>query len=77
MRSTQVALAILVTFGTGFHVKSLVLTPGVAPDRPASQQLGNGEIYDFELVPAVPGDLRINVTTGAGGLLATVPIRVR
>jgi FtsP/CotA-like multicopper oxidase with cupredoxin domain len=49
----------------------------LATSRPASQQLGNGEIYDFELMPAVPGDLRIDVTTGAGGLLVTVPIRVR
>jgi hypothetical protein len=53
------------------------LPSALATNRPASQQLGNGEIYDFELVPAVPGDLRIDVTTGAGGLLMRVPIRVR
>ena len=33
MRSTTVAMAILITFGTGFHVKSPVSTAGVAPDR--------------------------------------------
>jgi FtsP/CotA-like multicopper oxidase with cupredoxin domain len=53
------------------------LPSALATNRPASQQLGNGEIYDFEFVPAVPGDLRIDVTTGAGALLMTVPIRVR
>jgi hypothetical protein len=45
--------------------------------RPASQQMGNGETYDFELVPATAGDLRFTVSSAAGALLATVPIRVR
>ena len=53
------------------------LPPSLATERRATQQLGNGETYDFELVPATPADLRIDVTTGAGALLVSVPIRVR
>ena len=45
--------------------------------RPAIQQMGNGETYDFELVPSVAGDLRFTVSSAAGALLQTVPIRVR
>ncbi|MEX2177374.1 MAG: multicopper oxidase domain-containing protein, partial [Gemmatimonadaceae bacterium] len=33
MRSTTVAMAMLITFGTGFHAKPVVVTMGVAPDR--------------------------------------------
>src|SRR5688572_2199986 len=44
---------------------------------PALQQLGNGEVYDFEYTPTAPGNLRFMVTTGNGIHLATVPIRVR
>jgi len=49
----------------------------LATERRASQQLGNGENYDFEYTPSVPGTLRIDVTTGAGVVLVSVPIRVR
>jgi FtsP/CotA-like multicopper oxidase with cupredoxin domain len=45
--------------------------------RPAMQQMGNGETYDFELAPAVAEDLRITVSSAAGVVLATVPVRVR
>jgi manganese oxidase len=45
--------------------------------RPAVQQLGNGETYDFELVPSVPGDYKLVVTAGAGAVLASMPMRVR
>ena len=45
--------------------------------RPAVQQMGNGETYDFELAPATPGDLRFTMSSGVGALLATVPIRIR
>jgi hypothetical protein len=53
------------------------LPPSFATKRPATQQLGNGEIYDFEFVPAAAGDIRIDVRTAVGVLLVTVPIRVR
>ena len=53
------------------------LPPDQATVRPAVQQLGNGEAYDFELVPDAPGDLRLLVTTGVGVPLASLPIRVR
>ncbi|MFL5580977.1 MAG: multicopper oxidase domain-containing protein [Gemmatimonadaceae bacterium] len=53
------------------------LPPVRAVERPARQQFGNGEAYDFELVPEAPGDLRLTVTSAAGVLLAQVPIRVR
>lgn len=45
--------------------------------RPAVQQMGNGETYDFELAPTAPGDLRFTVSSAAGQLLASMPIRVR
>jgi len=48
-----------------------------ATRRPSVQQMGNGETYDFEFVPATPGDLRLRVTTGVGVPLVTMPIRVR
>ena len=49
----------------------------LATERRASQQLGNGETYDFEMTPSAPGDLRIDVRTGVGVLLVSVPIHVR
>jgi FtsP/CotA-like multicopper oxidase with cupredoxin domain len=48
-----------------------------ATTRPAVQQMGNGETYDFELAPVTPGDLRFTVSSGVGALLASIPIRVR
>ncbi|HEX2779127.1 MAG TPA: multicopper oxidase domain-containing protein, partial [Gemmatimonadaceae bacterium] len=38
------------------------LPPERATERPATQQLGNGETYDFELVPREAGTLRFTVT---------------
>lgn len=48
-----------------------------AASRPAQQQMGNGETYDFEFTPTTPGDLRISVTSNVGVPLAAVPIHVR
>jgi manganese oxidase len=48
-----------------------------AVSGPSEIQMGNGETYDFEFVPAAAGELRIDVTTGAGVLLASLPIHVR
>lgn len=46
--------------------------------RPAVQQMGNGETYDFELTPTAPGDLRLTVSTAVGGvLLVSMPVHVR
>ena len=53
------------------------LPPDRATTRRAQQQMGNGETYDFELVPTAAGDLRITVSSAAGAVLATVPVRVR
>ena len=53
------------------------LPAALATVRPSTQQLGNGEIYDFELVPAAAGAMQIDVRTGAGVLLNSVPVRVR
>jgi hypothetical protein len=39
--------------------------------------MGNGETYDFDFVPSVAGDLHFDVTNAGGGLLASMPIRVR
>ena len=53
------------------------LPPDQATLRPAVQQMGNGETYDFELVAASPGDLRFTVSSGAGAVLATMTVRIR
>jgi FtsP/CotA-like multicopper oxidase with cupredoxin domain len=45
--------------------------------RPAVQQMGNGETYDFELAPDAAGTLRITVSSAVGQLLAVVPVMVR
>ena len=45
--------------------------------RPAVQQSGNGETYDFEFTPTSPGDIRFTMTSGVGVPLVTMPIRVR
>lgn len=45
--------------------------------RPAVQQMGNGETYDFEVVPTAPGDLRFTISSNAGQVLATLPVRIR
>jgi hypothetical protein len=52
------------------------LPPQRATVRPSMQQMGNGETYDFELVPTVAGDLRFTVSSAGGLLLNTLPIRV-
>ena len=48
-----------------------------ATTRPAAQQMGNGETYDFELAPTAPGDLRFTVSSAAGVLLVSQTFRVR
>jgi len=39
--------------------------------------MGNGETFDFEVVPSAPGELRFWITTGTNVLLVELPIRVR
>jgi manganese oxidase len=48
-----------------------------ATERPAVQQMGNGESFDYEVLPATPGDYRFWVTTGNNVGLVSLPIRVR
>ncbi len=45
--------------------------------RPSSQQLGNGETYDFAFTAPAVGALHLDVTSGLGVLLASVPLRVK
>lgn len=52
------------------------LPDGQRVSGPAEIQMGNGETYDFWFTPSEAGDLRIDVTTGGGALLATLPITV-
>ena len=40
-------------------------------------QMGNGETYDFEFIPAAAGEFRIEVLSAPGLLLATQPIVVK
>ena len=44
---------------------------------PSAIQMGNGETYDFEFTPEAAGDLRVEVTTGTGDLLVSMPVHVR
>jgi FtsP/CotA-like multicopper oxidase with cupredoxin domain len=44
---------------------------------PSTIQMGNGETYDFEFVPTTAGDIRIEVTSGIGDLLVSMPVHVR
>ena len=53
------------------------LPPEQATMRPAQQQTGNGETYDFELTPTAPGDLRFTLSSAVGARLVSMPIRVR
>ena len=53
------------------------LPPDQATRRPALQQAGNGETYDFEFTPDAPGDLRFTMSSAAGVRLVSMPIRVR
>ena len=55
----------------------MTLPADQATVRPAVQQMGNGETYDFELVPTAPGDLRFTVSSGVGVLLVSQTFRVR
>ena len=48
-----------------------------ATARRSAVQMGNGETYDFEFVPAAAGELRIEVLSAPGLLLATQPIVVK
>ena len=45
--------------------------------RPAQQQSGNGETYDFEFTPTAPGDVRFTMSSAVGDRLVSMPIRVR
>jgi hypothetical protein len=39
--------------------------------------MGNGESFDYEVVPAAPGDYRFWVTSSNNALLVSLPIRAR
>lgn len=53
------------------------LPPDRATLRPALLGFGNGETYDFELVPEEPGDLRIQIHSAVGELLGEAAVHVR
>ena len=53
------------------------LPPDQATMRPAQQQAGNGETYDFAFTPASPGDLRFTMSSAVGERLVSLPIHVR
>ena len=48
-----------------------------AVESPSEVQMGNGETYDFDFVPTVPGEIRIDVTNAGGVLLVSIPVHVR
>ena len=45
--------------------------------RPARQQMGMGETYDFELAPVEPANLRFVLTAANGTLLLSMPVRIK
>jgi manganese oxidase len=45
--------------------------------KPARQPISIGETFDFELMPAEAGAMRLEVRSGTGVLLATMPLVVR
>jgi len=55
----------------------VTLSPALATRRPARLQITIGETYDFELTPAAPGPLKIEVRAANQMLLGVLPIRVQ
>ena len=53
------------------------LPPERAKTQRAVQQIGNGEAYDFEVIPTEPGELRFLVTSGVGVPLVSMRVLVR
>lgn len=53
------------------------LPPDQATVRPARQQMGMGETYDFELAPREAANLRFVLTAANGTLLLSMPVRIR
>jgi FtsP/CotA-like multicopper oxidase with cupredoxin domain len=45
--------------------------------RPARTVISIGETYDFEVTPRLPGDLRLEVRSAAGVVIATMPLVAR
>jgi hypothetical protein len=48
-----------------------------ATTRPARQQMGMGETYDFEFAPTAAASLRFVITAANGALLLAMPVHVR
>ena len=61
----------------GVAKDGMTLPSDQATVGPSAVQMGNGETYDFEFAPDVPGDLRLDITAATGDLLVTMPIHVR
>ena len=53
------------------------LPPDQATLRPARQQMGMGETYDFELTPVEAAHLRFVLTAANGTLLLSMPVRIK
>jgi FtsP/CotA-like multicopper oxidase with cupredoxin domain len=53
------------------------LPPKRAVVRPALQIAANGETYDFEFTAPAAGELRLDISSNAGLLLFSMPLRVR
>jgi FtsP/CotA-like multicopper oxidase with cupredoxin domain len=52
------------------------LPPTQMGNRPATFVIGVGETYDFEYLPPVPGELRLDAQALRGGLITSMPVRV-
>ena len=53
------------------------LPPDQAQTGPSEIQMGNGETYDFEFSPDAAGDLKLDISSAAGVLLARMPVHVK
>jgi FtsP/CotA-like multicopper oxidase with cupredoxin domain len=53
------------------------LPPEQRVEGPAEIQIGTGETYDFDFVPADAGDIHLDIASARGDVVASMPIRVR
>jgi len=60
----------------GIAKDGMDLPPDQSKTGPSEIQMGNGETYDFEYIPDAAGAIKVEITSAAGTLLATMPIRV-
>jgi FtsP/CotA-like multicopper oxidase with cupredoxin domain len=61
----------------GIAKDGMDLPPDQSKTGPSEIQMGNGETYDFEVLPETAGDLHLDITNAQGDLLTTMPVHIR